>query len=80
MRGFAATVTWMSPCGPDAADCFFSDARLGMRVRQGDALGMIRDLDGTPLEEVRSPQDGVLVMFRTNPRIFAGEILLVVNA
>ena len=59
---------------------FFSDARLGMRVRQGDALGMIRDLDGTPLEEVRSPQDGVLVMFRTNPRIFAGEILVVVNA
>ena len=59
---------------------FFSDARLGMRVRQGDVLGMIRDLDGTPLQEVRSPQDGVLVMFRTNPRIFAGEILLVVNA
>ena len=59
---------------------FFSDARLGMRVRRGDLLGMIRDLDGTPLEDVRSPRDGVLVMFRTNPRIFAGEVLLVVNA
>ncbi len=59
---------------------FFSDARVGMRVRQGELLGIIRDLDGTPLEEVRSPRDGVLVMFRTNPRIFAGEVLLVVNA
>ena len=59
---------------------FFSDARVGMRVREGDLVGMIRDLDGTPLEEVRSPQDGVLVMFRSNPRIFAGEILLVINS
>ena len=59
---------------------FFSDARVGMRVGNGELLGVIRDLDGTPLEEVRSPRDGVLVMFRTNPRIFAGEILLVVNA
>ena len=59
---------------------FFSGARVGMRVREGDLLGMIRDLDGTPLEEVRSPQDGVLVMIRTNPRIFAGEVLLVINA
>ncbi len=59
---------------------FFSAARLGMRVRRGQVLGMIRDLDGTPLQEVRSSQDGVLVMFRTNPRIFAGEVLLVVNA
>ena len=59
---------------------FFSGARVGMRVREGDLLGMIRDLDGTPLEEVRSPQDGVLVMIRTNPRIFAGEVLLVISA
>ncbi len=59
---------------------FFSDARVGMRVKQGELLGVIRDLDGTLLEEVRSPRDGVLVMFRTNPRIFAGEILVVVNA
>ena len=47
---------------------------------KGDLVGMIRDLDGTPLEEVRSPQDGVLVMIRTTPRIFAGEILLVINS
>ena len=59
---------------------FFSGTRVGMRVREGELLGMIRDLDGTPLEEVRSPQDGVLVMIRTNPRIFAGEVLLVINA
>ena len=70
----------MSPCGPDAADCSSRTPAWACGFGKGNALGMIRDLDGTPLEEVRSPQDGVLVMFRTNPRIFAGEILLVVNA
>ena len=61
-----------------ALDCsqgglFFADVPLGAKVTRGDRLGIIRDLEGRVAEEPRSPQDGVVILIRATPRIFAGE-------
>jgi predicted deacylase len=54
---------------------FFSSVTLGAHLKTGDALGILRDLDGRILETVRAPQDGVLVLIRATPRTFAGELV-----
>jgi predicted deacylase len=57
---------------------FFSSISLGTRLKEGDALGVLRGLDGRVLEKVRTPQDGVLVLIRATPRTFAGELVAAV--
>lgn len=54
---------------------FFSDRTVGDRLKQGDDLGIIRGLDGGVLETVHVPESGVLVLLRSTPRIFAGELI-----
>lgn len=61
-----------------ALDCsqgglFFPSIPLGAEVARGDRLGIIRDLEGKVVEVPRSPQDGVVILIRATPRIFAGE-------
>lgn len=58
---------------------FYPSLELGVRVREGDLLGVLRSVDGKTLEEIRSPQDGVLVMIRSTPRVFAGELIAVLS-
>ena len=54
---------------------FFSSVNPGAYLKEKDVLGTIRSLDGRALEMVRSPQDGLLVLIRATPRIFAGELM-----
>jgi predicted deacylase len=50
--------------------------RVGDRVRQGDALGQMIDLLGTPLAAITSPADGVVLFTVTSPAIKQGGLLL----
>ena len=54
---------------------FFSSVAPGVYLKEEDTLGTIRSLDGRVLEMVRSPRDGILVLIRATPRIFAGELV-----
>ena len=54
---------------------FFGCRTIGDRVKRGDDLGVVRDLDGRVLETVQVAEGGVLVLLRATPRIFAGELV-----
>jgi predicted deacylase len=49
------------------AGLFYPLVQLEERFKQGDVLGEIRDLDGTTLEQIIAPQDGVMLLIMTNP-------------
>ncbi len=57
------------------AGLFSAQVNLGDRVSSGQCLGRIRDLEGKVVEEILSPEDGVVILIRSMPRIFAGEIV-----
>ncbi len=59
---------------------FFTSLELGAKIRKGDLLGVLRSVEGRMLEEVRSPEEGVLVMIRCTPRVFSGELIVVVSS
>lgn len=52
---------------------FFPSQELGATVRAGAILGIVRSLEGRIIEEVSSPQEGVLILIRATPRIYPGE-------
>ncbi len=58
---------------------FFTALELGAKVRKGDLLGVLRSAEGRMLEEVHSPEEGVLVMIRCTPRVFSGELIVVLS-
>jgi predicted deacylase len=43
-------------------------------VRTGDLLGVIEDLYGDPLAEIRAPEAGIVVLRRNTPVVTAGDI------
>jgi predicted deacylase len=49
------------------AGLFYPLVRLEERFKQGHVLGEIRDLDGTTLEQITAPRDGVMLLIMTNP-------------
>lgn len=55
---------------------FNCSVRVRDTVSAGQSLGQMTDLLGNPLEEVRSPVDGVVLFTVTSPAIKAGGLLL----
>ena len=51
----------------------------GDRVRAGQQLAYIRDLEGRIIERIDSPQDAFVVGVRATPRVFAGDHLVVLT-
>jgi predicted deacylase len=49
------------------AGLFYPLVPLEGRFRRGDLLGEVRDLDGTVLERILAPRDGVMLLIMTNP-------------
>ncbi len=53
---------------------FISNVRSGDLVKEGDVLGVIKDLFGKTLEEIVVPTDGVIHMV-TSPAIWEGDVV-----
>lgn len=51
----------------------------GGEVERGQRLGAVRDLFGAELEEVVSPDDGVVFVVTTSPAVRAGDLLIEVG-
>ena len=49
---------------------------VGAGVREGETLGVIKDLFGDVVEEVVSPQDGVVLWQTTSPAVGSRGLLL----
>jgi hypothetical protein len=49
------------------AGLFYPLVQLEERFKKGDVLGEIRDLDGSTLEQIIAPKDGVMLLIMTNP-------------
>src|SRR5262249_20665558 len=58
---------------------FLSSVRPGQSVEAGELLGELVDLLGNPLQEVRSPDDGVILFTVTSPAIKKDGLLLAVG-
>ena len=56
-----------------SAILFFPSQELGATIRAGTIVGIVRSLEGRIIEEVSSPQEGVLILIRATPRIYPGE-------
>jgi len=46
---------------------------MRQRVKKSELLATIHDLLDRKLEEIRAPHDGIIIGFRTVPRIRPGE-------
>ena len=46
---------------------FFPLVKMADAIKKGDILGEIRDLDGSVLERIVAPRDGVVLLMMTNP-------------
>lgn len=57
-----------------------SNVEPGQAVSEGELLGTVRDLFGKPVEEVASPEDGVILFVTTSPAVAAEGILCAVGA
>lgn len=57
------------------AGVFVPSLRAGDRFRPGAVLGVVRDLAGDPLDEVRAQGDGVVVSWIDSPWVEAGQVV-----
>ncbi len=57
----------------------WSLVKPGERVQVGQKIAYIRNLEGTIIEEIVSPQDAFVVGIRATPRIFAGDNLVILT-
>ena len=51
----------------------------GDRVRAGQKIAYIRDLEGNVIDEIVSSQDAFVVGVRSTPRVFAGDNVVVLT-
>lgn len=51
----------------------------GSEVKKGQRLGVVRDLFGAEVDEVSSPDDGVVFVITTSPAVHAGDLLIEVG-
>jgi N2-acetyl-L-2,4-diaminobutanoate deacetylase len=58
----------------DAAGYLLSAVELLDVVDSGDILGTVHDVYGSPVQEIRAPHGGKVVMRRETPMIFIGEM------
>jgi predicted deacylase len=76
VRGWGNTDNALSATKPGL---FWSNIRPADRVRSGQKIACVRNLEGEIIDEIVSPQDGYVVGIRTLPRVFAGDTLLVLT-
>ena len=50
----------------------------GQSIEDGQLLGIVQDINGTTVEEVFSPLEGIVTGIRTKPVVWAGETLFLV--
>ena len=84
--GLADSYKPMEICGAGDTDKALSASKSGLvwslvkpgdHVQVGQKIAYIRDLEGTIIEEVVSPQDAFVVGIRATPRVFAGDNLII---
>ena len=51
----------------------------GERVRAGQELAFVRDLDGRIVEEIVCPQDAFVIGVRSTPRVFVGDTVAILT-
>ncbi|MCH2209697.1 MAG: succinylglutamate desuccinylase/aspartoacylase family protein [Fuerstiella sp.] len=75
-------------CGSGNTDTALRVSRAGLawmqvqpgdRIRAGQKIAYVRDLEGNIIEEVASPQDAFVVGVRAMPRVFAGDSLVILT-
>jgi predicted deacylase len=75
-------------CGSGNTDTALSVSQAGLawmhvqpgdRVRTGQKIAYLRNLEGSIIEEIVSPQDAFVVGVRATPRVFAGDSLVVLT-
>ena len=75
-------------CGPGNTDKALNATKAGLvwpqvkpgdRIRAGQKIAYLRDLEGKIIEEIISPQDAFVVGVRATPRVFAGDNLFVLT-
>ena len=78
----------MEICGSGDTDKALSASKSGLawpqvepgdRVRAGQKIAYIRDLEGKIIEEIVSPQDAFVVGIRATPRVFSGDNLIILT-
>ena len=78
----------MELCGPGNTDKALNATQAGLvwpqvepgdRVRAGQKIAYLRNLEGKIIEEIISPQDAFVVGVRATPRVFAGDNLFVLT-
>ncbi len=52
--------------------------RAGQYVREGARLGVVRDFHGRPVDDIRAPGDGLLLILLGTPPVNQGETIAVV--
>jgi predicted deacylase len=57
-----------------------STVEPGQTVAEGEPLGAVRDVFGVPLEEITSPENGVILFVTSSPAVAADGILCAVGA
>jgi predicted deacylase len=60
----------------ETAGWWESAVAVGAEVRSGERLGVIKDLFGEVVEEIESPQDGVVLWQTTSPAVGSPGLLL----
>ncbi len=61
-----------------AAGIFIPDIQVGCKIKQGQKLGVVKEVySGEILEEIQAPEDGVVVTLRSHPVVYEKEPLVV---
>lgn len=55
---------------------FHSNYELGHSVKNKEEIGMICDIFGDPIIEVKAPCDGLIVGISTNPKVYQGDAIV----
>lgn len=68
--------TAVSFLNAEAAGIFLAQAQHGTRIRKGDIVGQIvNPLEGKVMQEIISPEDGLLFTLREYPVVYPGSLL-----
>lgn len=62
-----------------ASGLYFAEAEVGDKVHRGDLMGLVRSLDGGVVDRVVAPDDGIVVLTRAVPRVYAGEAVAAIT-
>lgn len=63
-----------------ASGLYVPATELGRTVGPGHLLGVVRDFDGEIVDHVRASENGIVILTRATPRVFAGELVAALAA